>query len=70
MTTFDTVLAGGTVVRPHEAGVVDPHAHIGFGGGLDEMLPGTGAALLGGTAACSRRRVRRAPTWDGSSPTS
>lgn len=88
MTTFDTVLSGGTLVRPNEApahadvgiageriaaiaqpgslaghqvedvtglhvfpGVVDPHAHIGFGGGLDEMRPDTKAALYGGTTS-------------------
>jgi dihydropyrimidinase len=32
-------------------GVVDPHAHIGFGGGTDEYAPDTRAALLGGTTS-------------------
>jgi dihydropyrimidinase len=29
-------------------GVVDPHAHIGMGGGMDEYTPDTGAAAIGG----------------------
>lgn len=32
-------------------GVVDPHAHIGFGGGTEEYRPDTRASLLGGTTS-------------------
>lgn len=41
----ETIDAGGLHVFP---GAIDPHAHIGLGGGLDEFEPDTGAAAKGG----------------------
>jgi dihydropyrimidinase len=41
----DTVDVSGLHVFP---GVIDPHAHIGLGGGMDEYEPDTGAAARGG----------------------
>lgn len=87
--SFDSVLRGGTLVRPGEApakadigiaagtivaiaepgtlppgaierdldglhvfpGVVDPHVHVGFGGGMEEYSADTRAASIGGVTS-------------------
>lgn len=43
-----TIDASGLHVFP---GVIDPHAHIGLGGGLDEFGPDSGAAAKGGVTS-------------------
>ena len=45
-TAVNDVDASGLYVMP---GAVDPHAHIGLGGGLDEYGPDTASASIGGT---------------------